>query len=173
MTRVSGVSSDGPSVAFRGTLLHFLADPGETTEITAATRYHANGLLWVEAGRVRAAGDYQAVAAQLPPDTPIKDYSGKLLLPGFVDTHVHYAQTDVIARYGEDLLGWLERYTFPAERAFSDEQHARATAAFFLDELLANGTTSASIFATVHPQSVDAIFTAAQARQVPDGSQRT
>jgi guanine deaminase len=150
--------------AFRAALLHFHADPGDTVDSSPAFEHFTDGLLWIEDGRVKAAGDYATLALQLPHGTSVTDYRGKLICPGFIDTHVHYPQTDVIASYGEDLLGWLERYTFPTERAFGDPVLARATADFFLDELLANGTTSASIFATVHPQSADAIFASAQAR---------
>ena len=83
------------------------------------------------------------------------------LIPGLVDCHIHYPQTDIIASYGEQLLSWLETYTFPEEARFADLAHARDTADFFVRELLANGTTTALVFATVHPGSVDAIFEAA------------
>jgi guanine deaminase len=85
-------------------------------------------------------------------------------MPGFIDTHVHYPQVDMIAAYGEQLLQWLERHAFPTERRFDDVAHAGEVAEFFLDELLRNGTTTAMVFATVHPGSVDAIFSAASAR---------
>ncbi len=81
-----------------------------------------------------------------------------------LDTHIHYPQTDVIASYGTQLLDWLERYTFPAERRFDDGEHARAVCEFFLDELLRNGTTTALVFGTVHRRSVEVFFEAAQAR---------
>ena len=87
-------------------------------------------------------------------------------MPGFVDTHVHFPQVDVIAAYGTQLLDWLERYTFPAEAQFSNEQHAAAVARFFLDELLKNGTTTALVFGTVHPESVNAFFTEASMRDL-------
>ncbi|MFX6819217.1 amidohydrolase family protein, partial [Acinetobacter baumannii] len=89
-----------------------------------------------------------------------------LIVPGFVDAHVHYPQTDRIASHGEQLLDWLERHIFPAEKAFADRAHADAVAEVFLDELLRNGTTSALVFATVHAQSVEALFAAALARNL-------
>lgn len=89
-----------------------------------------------------------------------------LLVPGFVDCHVHYPQVDRIAAHGEQLLEWLERHIFPAEAGFADRAHADEAAAFFLDELLRHGTTSALVFATVHPQSVDALFEASLARNM-------
>jgi guanine deaminase len=87
-------------------------------------------------------------------------------MPGFVDTHIHYSQTDIITSYGEQLLDWLERFTFPAERKFEDPAHAAEVAEFFLDELLKNGTTTAAVFCTVHPASADAFFAAASARNL-------
>jgi guanine deaminase len=87
-------------------------------------------------------------------------------MPGFIDLHVHYPQLDVIASPGRNLLDWLDRYTFPAERRFADPDYARLTAEDFLDELLTHGTTSALVFGTVHRQSVDAFFAAAQARRM-------
>jgi guanine deaminase len=96
----------------------------------------------------------------------IEDHSGKLIVPGLIDCHVHFSQVDIIASYGEQLLDWLNRYAYPAEMKFSDEQHARSVADFFLDELLTNGTTTAAVFATVYPQSVDALFAAAEERNM-------
>jgi guanine deaminase len=91
------------------------------------------------------------------------DFQGHLLMPGFVDTHVHYAQLEVIASHGTQLLEWLETYTFPAERRFEDPEHARAMAALFIRQLQANGTTTAAVWPTVHADSVDAFFEAARA----------
>ena len=115
-------------------------------------------------GCVAAAGEARALLPTLPANATMTDHTGKLIMPGFVDTHVHYPQTDIIAAHGEQLLEWLERYTFPAERRFADPDHAREVADFFLTELLRNGTTTAMVFATVHPQSVDAFFEAARVR---------
>jgi len=148
--------------AFRGALLHFLGDPDELGE--KAHEYFDDGLLVLRDGKVAAAGAASALLPGLPEGAEVTDYSGKLIMPGFVDTHVHYAQTDIIAAYGEQLLEWLERYTFPVERRFSDAVHAREVADFFLADLLRNGTTTALVFTTVHPQSADAFFSAAAAR---------
>ncbi|GJI87983.1 guanine deaminase [Duganella hordei] len=147
--------------AYRGSLLHFLADPAFSDQSYA---WHEDGLLVVADGKVQAAGDYATLHAALPPGTELHDYSGKLLLPGFIDTHVHYPQTDMIASPSEGLLPWLETYTFPTERQFEDPVHATGVAEFFLDELLRCGTTTAMVYCTVHPQSVDAFFTASEAR---------
>ncbi|MBR0564527.1 guanine deaminase [Azoarcus sp. L1K30] len=150
--------------AVRGELLHFTADPEDAG--AAAFVHHHDGLLVIEDGHVRESGPATALLPKLPADARITDYRGKLILPGFVDTHVHYAQTDIIASYGEQLLAWLEKYTFPTEARFADPSHAGEVADFFCDELLRNGTTTALAFATVHPASVDALFDAASRRRM-------
>ena len=94
------------------------------------------------------------------------DYGDDLILPGFVDGHVHYPQIGVIASFGTQLLDWLETYTFPEEARFSDPQYARETASLFLDLLLANGTTTAAVYCTVHPESADAFFEESSARNL-------
>ena len=92
----------------------------------------------------------------------IHDYKDKLIMPGFIDTHVHYPQIDMMAAFGEQLLDWLNNYTFVTEATFADPAVAQDTARFFLNQLLANGTTSALVFSTSHPQSVEAFFTESQ-----------
>lgn len=150
--------------AIRGELVHFLGDPADLG--AAALSHLADGVLVVRDGRIAELGPAADVLARLPAGVPVDDYRGKLVLPGFVDTHIHYAQTDIIASHGEQLLAWLEKYTFPAERRFADAAHAGEVAEFFCDELLKNGTTTAMVFATVHPGSVDALFGAAQRRRL-------
>ena len=149
--------------AFRGSFFHCLADPGPHTD-TAAIEHIEDGLLLVEDGRIQQLGNAGELLPTLGDDVGVVDHSGKLILPGFIDCHVHFSQVDIIASYGEQLLDWLNRYAYPAEMKFSDEEHASSVAEFFLDELLRNGTTTAVVFATVFPQSVDAIFAAAQTR---------
>lgn len=149
--------------AYRASLLHFRDDPAFDEQ---AALWHEDGLLIVEDGRIKAAGDHAALVATLPPGVEPVDYRGKLIAPGFIDTHLHYPQTDMIASPAPGLLPWLETYTFPSERRFEDPAHARATAEFFLDELLRCGTTTAVVYCTVHPQSVDAFFEASEARNL-------
>jgi guanine deaminase len=141
--------------AFRGTLVHFTGNPRLDA---GALRHVEDGLLLVDAGRVVSAGPYEPVSG-----IEVLDCRGKILMPGFVDAHVHSAQTDVIGSHGEHLLDWLERHTFPAEARFADAGHAREASGYFLDELLRNGTTTAAVFPSVHPESVDAFFSAAEA----------
>lgn len=158
------MSTAHPTVqAYRASLLHFHADPAFAED---AYSWHADGLLVIEEGRVKAAGDYAQLSAALPPGLEPVDYRGKIITPGFIDTHLHYPQTDMIASPAPGLLPWLETYTFPTERRFEDPAHARATAEFFLDELARCGTTTAVVYCTVHPGSVDAFFEASAARNL-------
>ncbi|QGZ41343.1 guanine deaminase [Pseudoduganella flava] len=147
--------------AWRAGLLTFHADPAFSEN---AHSWIEDGLLIVADGKVQAAGDWSTLHASLPPGTPVTDWRGKIITAGFIDAHVHYPQTDMIASPAPGLLPWLEQYTFPTERAFADPAHAAQVAEFFLDELLRVGTTTALVYCTVHPQSVDAFFTASEAR---------
>lgn len=149
--------------AYRAHLLHFSADPAFHDNAYA---WHEDGLLIVDGGKIWAAGDYAQLHASLPPGTQVHDYRGKLIVPGFIDTHIHYPQTDMIASPAPGLLPWLESYTFPTERTFSDPEHAREVASFFLDELLRCGTTTAMVYCTVHPSSVDAFFSESEKRNL-------
>jgi guanine deaminase len=150
-------------VAIRADFLHCLRDPGLAGD-ASAVEHLRDGVLLVRDGRI----DRLAPAADTVPglggDVAVHDWRGHLAVPGFVDTHVHFPQVDVIARYGAQLLDWLERYTFPQELRFAERAHAQEAARFFVDQLLVNGTTTASVFCTVHPVSADALFTEAERR---------
>jgi guanine deaminase len=141
--------------AYRASLLYFADDPAFAEN---ACRWHEDGLLVVSEGRVAAVGDYAKLVGALEPDTPLTDYRGKLITPGFIDTHIHYPQTDLIASPASGLLPWLENHTFPLERQFGDKEKAHETARFFLNELLRSGTTTAMVYCSVHPESVEALF---------------
>ncbi|MQR00595.1 guanine deaminase [Glaciimonas soli] len=141
--------------AYRASVLHFTADPAFHEN---AYSWHEDGLLIVKDGHIVAAGDYQHLKDKLPHDVMPLDYRGKIIMPGFIDTHVHYPQTDMIASPSPGLLPWLEKYTFPTERKFEDRAHAAQVADFFLDQLLSCGTTSAMVYCTVHQESVHAFF---------------
>jgi guanine deaminase len=159
-----------PSVrAFRASILHYRDDP-EASASAASHEYLEDGLLVVEDGRVARVGPAKALLASLPQGVEVVDRSAHLILPGFIDAHVHYSQTDVIASAGRNLLHWLDQYTFPAEARFADAAHAAEVAEFFLDELLANGTTTALVFCTVHRASADAFFEAAERRRMRMGA---
>ncbi|MBP6765400.1 MAG: guanine deaminase [Rubrivivax sp.] len=141
-------------------LLDFSAAPAWGSTGMAGVRFRPNHWLLI--------GDNGRIVDALPqapgPDWQRIDHRGKLLLPGFIDTHVHCPQLDVIASHGAGLLDWLETYTFPAEQRWADPAVAQTGAAVFLDALLAHGTTAAVVFPTVHAASADALFAAAQKR---------
>jgi guanine deaminase len=151
--------------AHRGAILHFRADPGGSAR-DSSFEYVEDGLLLIENGLVAAVGPAQALSSTLPADLTVVDHGSDILLPGFIDTHIHYPQTDVIGSGGRQLLDWLQDYTFPVESKFAELAHGQEVAEFFLDELVRNGTTTANVFCTVHAASVDAFFTVAKRRRM-------
>ncbi len=153
-----------PSTAIRGPFLHLIDDPFYRP-ISDCLRYLPDGLMVVESGIILEIGPYADLKnryAQLP----LTHYPNKIIVPGFIDTHIHFPQTEIIAAYGEQLLSWLDRYIFPTEQKFSSKAYALTVANHFLDELLRHGTTTALVFTTVYPQSTEAFFQAAQARNL-------
>ncbi|WJS84057.1 guanine deaminase [Paracoccus sp. TOH] len=142
----------------RGRTLSFHADPAEAEN---AFTYHEDGAIVTENGKIAAIGDY---ASLRDPALPEIDHRPHLILPGFIDTHIHFPQVQVIASWGAQLLDWLNTYTFPEESRFAQQGHAPAMAERFLDLLLQHGTTTAVAFCSVHPQSAEALFQAAEAR---------
>jgi guanine deaminase len=114
-------------------------------------------------GRIAAVGDGATLRVRHP-DAQVTDHGAGLILPGFVDAHAHYPQTAIIASWGKRLIDWLNTYTFPEEARFSDPAYAAEVAGRYLDLLLATGTTTVASYCTIHPESVDAFFAAAQAR---------
>jgi guanine deaminase len=153
------------SIAYRASIVHCLDDPGPAGDESAVEHFD-DGLLVVEKGHIAALGPADDLLAGSHAGIETVDLTGKLILPGLIDCHVHFSQVDIIASYGEQLLDWLNRYAYPAEELFVDPVHAADVAEFFADELLRNGTTTAQVFATVHPQSVDAIFSVAERKNM-------
>ena len=149
----------------RGRLLSFLTEP-EGLDDRASYRFAENGGLLVEDGRIVAMGDFAAVSARAGPDVEVVDHRPHLVLPGFIDAHVHMPQMQVIASYGAELLDWLNTYTFPEETRFRDAQHARRLARLFLDEALRQGTTTVAAYCSVHRASADAFFAEALDRDM-------
>jgi len=148
--------------AYRAAILHSLDDPA-LVGVQASYEYFADGVLVVEDGRISALGAASEVLPTLADDVEVTHYPDALITPGFIDTHIHFPQTGMVGSYGEQLLDWLNEYTFPCEGQFADKAHADGVAQIFLKELLRNGTTTALVFGSVHPESVDALFEAAQA----------
>lgn len=150
--------------AYRAALVHCLDDPRRAGP--DAVVHHLDGLLLVEDGHIAACGAWADLGPGLAADVPVERLPGRILTPGFVDTHIHFPQIDMIASFSGQLLDWLTEKTFPAERAFASQTHAQAAARAFLDELLRNGTTTAMVFGSVHKASVEALFEAASARNM-------
>jgi len=150
---------------YRGELLHFLADPTKVA-LEQSYQYFEDGLLIIKNGLVEQIGDAALLLPSLDKNIGVIHYQNALIMPGFIDTHVHYPQTEMIASYGKQLLEWLESYTFPFERKFSDFEHGKSVAEFFLTQLLEAGTTTALVFGTVHKESVDAFFTIAKQKKL-------
>ena len=144
-----------------GQVLSFAADP--FVDGPAAARHITDGAVLVDQGRITAVGDAAALKAAHPQATR-HDYGQALISAGFVDAHVHYPQTAIIASWGKRLIDWLNQYTFPEEMRFADPAYGAEIANRYLDLVAANGTTTVCTYATIPPASVDAIFTAAQSR---------
>jgi guanine deaminase len=149
--------------SLRGTLVTCRDDPF-LTDPAKAFVVETDGIVVCRDGLIERVGPAAEMLATLPRGVTVADYTGCLIAPGFIDTHVHYVQTGIVASYGTQLLDWLDRYAFPAEMAFEDPAHAAAMARIFCDELLRNGTTTALVFCAVYPQSVDALFAEAERR---------
>jgi guanine deaminase len=144
--------------AYRASILHFpqsSACPKETFE------YFEDGIMVTRNDKIIAMGEAESLIGQYAEAT-LEDYSGQLLIPGLIDSHLHFPQTEMIASYGEQLLDWLENFTFPVERKFADPEYAAKIAEIFLRQLYRHGTTTGMVYSSVHKQATDALFTAAQ-----------
>lgn len=147
---------------FRADLLHCLRTPQAPSDY----EYLVDGGLLIENGIVKNIGPFDQIRAQCSQDTAITHYPNHLIVPGFIDCHVHFPQIDIIAAYGEHLLSWLTKYVYPAEERYADLDYCQHQAKLFLSECLRNGTTTALVFTTTHPQSAQALFEAADRRNM-------
>ena len=134
-------------LALRGAIYSPIADPF-LHALESCAVYESDGLIWISDGRIKAVGDYNAISKQMPDHLEVHHYHESILLPGFIDAHIHYPQVEIIGSYGTQLLEWLNKYTFPAEAKFNDPVHAERIAEFFIAELQRNGTTAASVYCT-------------------------
>jgi len=163
MNNETSTSSEAiPPIIYRAAVLHFLSDPDILG--AKAYEYFEDGAIVVSKGKISAIGDANTIINAQAKSTKLVEYPHHLITPGFIDTHIHFPQVEVIASHGKQLLDWLNNYTFPAELKFKNKKYADDMAHFFLNEMLSNGTTTASVFGSVHPQSVDAFFEASQAK---------
>jgi guanine deaminase len=152
-----------PSDILIGQIISFTGDPFFGGPEAAS--HDARGALLIEDGRIAAVGSADDIR-RAHPEVPVTDYGAALILPGFIDAHVHYPQTAIIASWGKRLIDWLNTYTFPEEMRFGDPAHAADIARRFFDLSLANGTTTVASYCTIHPESVEAFFTEAAARNL-------
>ena len=146
-----------------GQVLCYSGDP--FADGPAAAQHLSHGAVLISDGRVAAVGAADSLRAAHP-DATVHDYGGALISAGFIDAHVHYPQTGIIASWGKRLIDWLNTYTFPEEMRFADPAYAARIAARYFDLALAHGTTSMCSYCTIHPESAEAFFAEAQARGI-------
>lgn len=155
-----------PITVVRGRFLDIQKTVSQAQDIIDQVRYIEDGLLIAEQGQILWFGTWNDAQPHLPANVEVQHYPEQLIIPGMIDTHIHFPQTEMVGAYGEQLLSWLNTYTFPTEIQFQDPSYAQKIAEFFIQELLKNGTTTALVFCTVHPESVDALFEAAAQQQM-------
>lgn len=145
------------SSAIRGAVVTFNNDPFLHPP-EECIDYESDAVVVMEGGFIKAFGAADRILPDLPDGCPVEQYTDAIIVPGFIDCHVHYVQTEIIGACGEQLIDWLNKHTFAAEQKFHDESHARNVARTFLHECLRAGTTTASVFCSVFPVSVEAFF---------------
>lgn len=147
---------------YRASILHFSHKSAQPKNDYV---YIKDGIMVTRNGIIVTTGEAKDILNQYP-DAITHDYSGQLIVPGFIDSHLHFPQTEMIASFGEQLLDWLENYTFPVERKFADPEYAAKIAEIFLRQLYKHGTTTGMVYSSVHKQATDALFSAAQQRNM-------
>ncbi len=147
--------------AIRGSAISFKDNPF-AKPVSECLVYEEDAIVVIDDGKIVAFGPATDIQPTLAKDIPVTRYTDALIMPGFIDCHVHYPQTEIIGAYGKQLLDWLNKYTFVAEQTFRDKDHASEVARVFLRECLRAGTTTATVFCTVDPTSVDAFFEKSQ-----------
>jgi guanine deaminase len=141
----------------RGQLVSFRPGPSDIL-------HEAQGAVVIaDDGRIAWAGEVRLLP-EVHRDAPVEDHGGRLILPGFIDPHIHFPQHRMLAAPAKDLLDWLSRFTYPEESRYASSEYAAAAAEIFLDRLFAHGTTAAMAFCSVHKASSDALFSAARSR---------
>lgn len=158
MPELQNLSDVNDLQVYRGQLFYFV-DGANSDAFT----WIRDGLLTVRNGQIESSGEYDELISQLPDGVKVHDYRNYVITPGFIDTHIHFPQTEMIASPAPGLLPWLENYTFPTEKRFADPEYSAEVAEFFLKELLRCGTTTAMVYCTVHPESAEAFFSASHA----------
>jgi len=153
-------------VAIRGSVLTYRGDAFKEG-VESTMHYEQDAIVVMSQGKITHFGPASTLLPTLPPEMTLQQYgSDSLIMAGFIDCHVHYTQLPIIASYGTQLLEWLTRHAFPAEMAFSDQAYAKQVADTFLNECLRVGTTTAAVYCTVFPPSVEAFFEASHSRNM-------
>ena len=152
----------------RGRVLTFIDEP-KSIDDTASYRTVDDGAVLVRDGKIAAVGDYADIRKSAGPGVAVADHRPSLILPGLIDTHLHFPQTQAIASYGAQLMEWLNTYIFVEEQKFAEPDHAAFIAGRFMDELLANGTTTAVAYCSVHPQKRGRLFYGSRTARHADG----
>ena len=148
--------------AIRGPVLTYTGDPFKSG-LESTMVHEPDAIVVMDNGLITHFGPAAKIQPRLPSGTEVRNYGKDALISaGFIDSHVHYPQTPMIAAYGEQLLDWLNKHTFPTERKYADKEFARSVAKVFLRENLKNGITCGCVYCTVYPQSVDALFEEAE-----------
>ncbi|WP_076411687.1 guanine deaminase [Shewanella sp. UCD-KL12] len=148
--------------AIRASMLDIACVVDDPADIEKNLRYIEDGLLLITNGRIEWVGEWEEGKDKIPEGVRVRSYPGKIVMPGFVDTHIHYPQSEMVGAYGEQLLEWLDNYVFPTEVRYKDKDYAKEMSEFFVKQLLRNGTTTALVFGTVHPESVNSLFEVAE-----------
>ena len=146
----------------RASFLDILSVVDDPADIEENLRFIEDGLMFVANGRIEWIGTWEEGKDKIPADVRVRSYPGKIVMPGFIDTHIHYPQSEMVGAYGEQLLEWLNNYVFPTEARYKDKDYAKEMSEFFVKQLLRNGTTTAMVFGTVHPESVNSLFEVAE-----------
>ena len=149
----------------RGRIFSFLRRPENISDLDSFLYIEEGGILYDENGVIKEVDEYNSINRKHK-NLPVKDFGSMIVCPGFIDTHNHFPQTQVIASYGTKLLEWLNKYTFPNESLFKNEDHCKKEAKIFLDLLNLNGITSSVSFGSVHPVSVQSLFAEAKERNM-------
>jgi len=154
------------SIGIRGAFFDFIDDPWKHIgNEQAAARFQADGLLVIDEGRIVDFGTFDAVSPRHP-GLEVRQVRDRLILPGFIDGHIHFPQTRVIGSFGEQLLPWLKKWVFPEEIKYKDRDYARQGARRFFDNLLASGTTTCQAFTTTFAVSAEELFDEAGRRNL-------
>ena len=144
----------------RGQSLSFKNNPFSSSD-ESSLMYESDALIFIKEGKILKIGSYSQFKDQVPEGCLIEHHKDAVILPGFIDTHSHYPHTQIIGAYGKQLIDWLTNYTFIAEQSFADPNHATSVAKVFIQESLKAGSTTSAVYCTVHPHSLDALFTEA------------